>query len=76
MFEEIFPVIIIVLVFALIILFGFLVARGFSRRSNLTIVYGATSDMYTKDKKYSMEYIIENQAKKKMEEQESGEKEI
>ena len=41
--------------------------------SNATTVYGATAEFYTKDKKAAMETIIEQKAKKKMEEQENGE---
>lgn len=59
----------LVVVFIIVVVFGM---RWFARRGNLTHIYSATSELYTKDKKKPIEYVIETKAKKKMEEQESG----
>ncbi len=47
------------------------IKKGF-RSGNATTVYGATAELYTKDKKAAMEVITEQRAKKKMEEQDNG----
>lgn len=45
---------------------------GFKGGNSVT-VFGATADMYTKDKRAAMETLTEVKAKKKMEEEENGE---
>lgn len=40
---------------------------------HMTTFFGATSEFYNAEKKQAMEQIVEEQAGKKMEEQESGE---
>lgn len=68
---QIFPYVLIVILVVGIIL---VIVRG-TGSSNVTTIYGATADMYTKDKKAAMEIIVEKKAKKKMNEQEDGEPE-
>ncbi|MFC2135218.1 hypothetical protein ACFLTH_11425 [Bacteroidota bacterium] len=63
---------------AVVILFivGFVAIALKSRKGlgGLThIMYGATDEFYTKDKKRAIEIMMEQKAGKKMEEQESGE---
>ena len=62
----------VVLIVAIV---GFIVIALKSRKSlgGLThIMYGATDEFYTADKKRAIEVVVEQKAGKKMEEQETG----
>ncbi len=68
---------IFVIVFVVIILVAliYFIAKPSSRRKgsfNSVTIYGATADLLTKDKKEAIEHVLDVQAEKKMQEQESG----
>lgn len=63
----------IILIIVMIIGIVISIKKGFTGKGSSVTTYGATAEMFTKDRKAAMETIIEQKAKKKMNEQESGE---
>ena len=75
MSEELIGDIIPILLIALLVVgVLFVVIKGIGS-SNSTTIYGATAELYNKDKQAAMETIVEVNAKKKMQEQTNGEPE-
>jgi hypothetical protein len=67
---------VICFVLVIVITLVYFIAKPASRRKgsfNAVTFYGATADLLTKDKKEAIEHVLDVQAEKKMQEQESGE---
>ena len=73
--ETIADLLIVLLVLSLLITIIAVISKGFKSRGggSITTMAGATHDMLNDDRKRALGILVEQKAKKKMEEQETGE---
>ncbi|MFZ1289789.1 MAG: hypothetical protein WAR79_06850 [Melioribacteraceae bacterium] len=66
--------VITIVIFFVVGLIYFIIKPASRRKGNFNAVtfYGATAEFHTKDQKEAIEHVLDIQADKKMEEQESG----
>lgn len=72
---EVLGILVVFGIFCLLIFLGYIISSRIRRGAKVmtTVLYGATDEFLTRDRKKAIEMIVEKNADKKMEEQESGE---